>query len=73
MGYRGLKKFAEQEAWEFVRNKNPGFDLVTICPPMTFGPVVHTVTKEEELNEWNRRPWKIACGERPLPASGTPF
>jgi nucleoside-diphosphate-sugar epimerase len=40
--YRASKKLAEKAAWDFVADKSNGakFDLVTINPPMVYGPVV---------------------------------
>lgn len=85
VAYRGSKKFAELAAWEFVNNyqstaadANCGFDIVTLCPPMTFGPVVHPVKGREELNESNAMIWKVAKylkgeGEESLPVSRVPF
>ncbi|KAI1328778.1 NAD dependent epimerase/dehydratase [Xylariaceae sp. FL0255] len=73
IAYRGSKKFAELKAWEFVKDSKPGFDLVTLCPPMTFGPVVHPVKNVESLNESNKMLWKIASGEKPLPVARVPF
>lgn len=73
IAYRGSKKFAELRAWEFVREKKPGFDLVTLCPPMTFGPVVHPVDDVNSLNESNKMLWRIASGEKPLPVARVPF
>ena len=43
IAYRGAKKYAEKEAWEFMVEKEPegdgeskvGFDLVTLCPSMS--------------------------------------
>jgi len=35
VAYRGSKKFAELAAWEFVEKEKPGFDIVTLCPPMS--------------------------------------
>lgn len=73
VAYRGSKKFAELEAWNFLKNEKPEFDIVTLCPPMTFGPVVHPVRKVQELNESNAMLWKIATGEKPLPVTRVPF
>jgi len=73
VAYRGSKKFAELEAWKFIVKENPGFDIVALCPPMTFGPVVHPVTSAKELNESNAGLWKIACGAGPLPLARVPF
>jgi nucleoside-diphosphate-sugar epimerase len=62
VAYRGSKKFAELEAWNFIEQEKPSFDLVTFCPPMTFGPVVHDVRNADELNESNANLWKVAVG-----------
>ncbi|KAL4894827.1 hypothetical protein BDV59DRAFT_200623 [Aspergillus ambiguus] len=72
VAYRGSKKFAELEAWNYVRDKRPAFDLVTLCPPMTFGPVVHPVAGVGKLNESNAMLWKVASGS-PLPVARVPF
>lgn len=72
VAYRGSKKFAELAAWEFVKEKKPQFDLVTLCPPMVFGPVVHPVSRPEELNESNGELWKVAAGNDPLPVARVP-
>ncbi|EJT99637.1 D-lactaldehyde dehydrogenase [Dacryopinax primogenitus] len=48
--YRTSKVFAEKVAWEFVQTEKPSWDLVTICPPMIFGPLIHGVSAVENLN-----------------------
>ena len=73
VAYRGSKKFAELEAWNYLKTNKPQFDLVTLCPPMTFGPVVHPVSRVGDLNESNAQLWKIASGEKPLPVTRVPF
>ena len=73
IAYRGAKKFAELEAWKFIEEKKPHFDIVTLCPPMTFGPVVHPVNGVAALNESNAMLWKIASGAQPLPVARVPF
>ncbi|GAB1313790.1 hypothetical protein MFIFM68171_04000 [Madurella fahalii] len=73
LAYRGSKKFAELAAWDFVRENKPGFDLVTLCPPMTFGPVVHPVVRTAELNESNAMLWQVAQGKIPLPVARVSF
>lgn len=73
IAYRGSKKFAEAAAWKYVEDHKPGFDLVALCPPMTFGPVVHPVPSVGQLNESNAMLWKIASGQTPLPVSRVPF
>lgn len=72
VAYRGSKKFAELEAWDFMKEKSPDFDLVTLCPPMTFGPVVHPVSDVGHLNESNAMLWQVAKGGN-LPAARVPF
>ena len=73
IAYRGSKKFAELAAWDFVRDHDPGFDLATLCPPMTFGLVVHPVANVAQLNESNAMLWKVASGAGPLPVARVPF
>lgn len=55
--YRASKTFAERAAWDFVRDPANGakFDLVTINPPMVFGPVAHHLTGLDALNTSNQR------------------
>ena len=72
VAYRGSKKFAELEAWNFLEREKPGFDLVALCPPMTFGPVVHPIANASQLNESNAVLWSIATGANPLPVSRVP-
>ncbi|TDL16059.1 NAD-binding protein [Rickenella mellea] len=50
--YRASKTLAERAAWDFVA-KNKGeikWDLVTLCPPFVFGPVLHDVSSPAALN-----------------------
>lgn len=75
VAYRASKKFAELEAWNFIKKENPNFDIVTLCPPMTFGPVVHPVSRVQDLNESNAMLWKVASGAKgeEFPAARVPF
>jgi nucleoside-diphosphate-sugar epimerase len=73
VAYRGAKKFAELEAWNFLKENKPGFSIVTLCPPMTFGPMVHPVESIDKLNESNSMLWNIAKGQKPLPVGRVPF
>ncbi|KAF2260153.1 NAD dependent epimerase/dehydratase [Lojkania enalia] len=72
VAYRGSKKFAELAAWQFIQERKPAFDIVTLCPPMTFGPIAHPIAKMNELNESNAMLWKVAAGEE-LPVARVPF
>ncbi|KAJ5220218.1 hypothetical protein N7468_009422 [Penicillium chermesinum] len=73
VAYRGSKKFAELEAWNYVKNNKPSFDLVALCPPMTFGPVVHSVANVDQLNKTDSMLWSVAAGKSPLPTVHVPF
>lgn len=45
-GYLASKTFAERAAWDVLRGEGgqkPGWDLVTLCPPMVYGPPLHEV------------------------------
>ncbi|KAJ5690173.1 hypothetical protein N7462_004565 [Penicillium macrosclerotiorum] len=59
--YRASKKFAEIAAWEFIKNEKPHFDLVTLCPPATLGPLKHSIHSIKDLNESNSRIWRLSC------------
>ncbi|KAI9646647.1 hypothetical protein NHQ30_004644 [Ciborinia camelliae] len=53
--YQASKKFAELAAWEFVEKEKPNFDLVTLTPPMVYGPLRHTIQSTLDLNQSNSR------------------
>ncbi|KAL4970554.1 SDR family oxidoreductase [Aspergillus stella-maris] len=72
VAYRGSKKFAELAAWEYMEKNKPNFDLVSLCPPMTFGPVVHPVHSADQLNESNAMIWQVAVGNDD-PIARVPF
>lgn len=64
-GYRGGKKYAERWLWETIRadkekeGSQHNFDLVVICPPMVFGPVVHPLPGGlADLNDSNLQLWR---------------
>ncbi|KAG9085793.1 methylglyoxal reductase (NADPH-dependent) gre2, partial [Ceratobasidium sp. 370] len=62
-GYRGSKKLAEKAAWDFIENKKPGFDLVTINPPMVYGPALQEVTDLDQLNHSSMGFYSIFSGK----------
>lgn len=57
IAYRASKKLAEKAAWDFVKDPANGtkFDLVTVNPPMVFGPVVHHLANLQSINTSNER------------------
>uniref|UniRef100_L2GG90 Nad dependent epimerase n=1 Tax=Colletotrichum fructicola (strain Nara gc5) TaxID=1213859 RepID=L2GG90_COLFN len=50
-------------AWEFVEKEKPGFDLVTICPPLVLGPVVHHFADLSSINTSNERVVDLVKGK----------
>lgn len=53
--YRVSKKLAEKAAWDFVATEKPGWDLVTLCPPLVLGPVALTLAALGDINTSNLR------------------
>ena len=60
-GYRASKTFAKKAAWKFLEENRPHFDIITIQPPLVFGPCEHPVTLES-LNESNSQILRILSG-----------
>ncbi|KAF2669529.1 putative cinnamoyl-CoA reductase [Microthyrium microscopicum] len=48
--YSVSKTLAEHAAWDFVKNESPNFSITTICPPMVYGPLRHSVDSMDKLN-----------------------
>ncbi|KAG8843534.1 methylglyoxal reductase (NADPH-dependent) gre2 [Tulasnella sp. 330] len=50
--YRASKVLAERAAWKFLEDNkgSVAFDLVTVCPPMVWGPIIHDVKSVDALN-----------------------
>ncbi|KAL6411281.1 hypothetical protein AUP68_04983 [Ilyonectria robusta] len=69
--YRASKKLAELAAWDFVSENKPSFDLVTICPPMVFGPAVPYFATLDGINTSNERVVSLLRGDwkAEIPAS----
>jgi nucleoside-diphosphate-sugar epimerase len=73
--YRASKKFAELAAWDFIKSEKPNFDLVTLTPPMVYGPLRHSVTGVKALNESTARIYNLffdTTAEASLPPNGMP-
>ena len=71
--YQASKKFAEKSAWEFIEKEKPNFDLVTLTPPMIYGPLRHSIDSVEHLNESNGRIFNLFINtskDAPLPPNG---
>ena len=46
IAYSVSKKLAEKAAWDFLEKEKPSWDLVTLNPPMIYGPSVAWATKK---------------------------
>ncbi|KAI9791029.1 MAG: methylglyoxal reductase (NADPH-dependent) gre2 [Piccolia ochrophora] len=71
--YSASKKFAEEAAWDFVKDEKPSFDLTVLCPPMVYGGFKHTIRKIADLNQSNQRIWDLfinSSKDAPLPDNG---
>jgi len=76
--YRASKTLAERAAWDFVRDPANGasFDLVTVNPPMVFGPIVHHLHNGlAGINTSNERLVQLLRGGRrdEIPPTGQAF
>jgi nucleoside-diphosphate-sugar epimerase len=72
ISYRVSKTLAERASWKFVEEEKPNFDLVTICPPLVFGPIVHHLNSLSAINTSNQRFVDLIQGKykTEIPASG---
>ncbi|CAG9992129.1 unnamed protein product [Clonostachys byssicola] len=50
VAYLASKTFAERAAWDYVKDKQPKFELTTLLPPMVYGPLDHHVDDMAKLN-----------------------
>ncbi|KAG5989605.1 hypothetical protein E4U54_004294 [Claviceps lovelessii] len=74
--YRASKTVAERSAWQFVDEARPRFDVVTLCPPLVFGPVAHALGTLGGINTSNQRFVDLLQGkwkEEILPTLGVNF
>lgn len=68
--YRVSKTAAEFFAWDFVAREKPSFDLVSVNPPVVFGPIAHSLASLDAINTSNERivallrgQWKTQIGD----------
>ncbi|SNX88046.1 related to GRE2 - methylglyoxal reductase (NADPH-dependent) [Melanopsichium pennsylvanicum] len=62
--YRASKTMAERATWQFVEENKPSWDLVTINPPLVFGPILHQVDSPEKLNTSVGFVWGLLHGSK---------
>jgi nucleoside-diphosphate-sugar epimerase len=73
--YLASKKFAEKAAWSFIEEEKPNFDLVTLTPPMVYGPLRHSISGVDNLNESTARIYNLfftTSKDAELPPNGMP-
>lgn len=76
--YRASKTLAERAAWDFVASADTTgakFELVTINPPLVFGPVAHHLENLEAINTSNQRLVGLIEGKwkEEIPPTGQAF
>lgn len=50
-----MQAIAERAAWDFMRNEQPSFDLVSMNPPLVYGPIAHHLDSLDHLNTSNQK------------------
>ena len=73
--YRASKTAAEKAAWSFMEERKLGFDLVSLCPSMVFGPFLPASKPKtiDELNTSNYMVWSVVsagCSSAVPPTKG---
>lgn len=60
VAYRASKKLSEERAWQFVKETNRSWELVTLCPGMVFGPLFPGMLQSiKALNASNQIIWSL--------------
>lgn len=68
VAYCASKTLAEKAAWDFLAEHKPNFTLATICPPMVYGPAVHSVESLDKLNTSSADIYRLMNGsEKTVP------
>jgi nucleoside-diphosphate-sugar epimerase len=73
IAYRASKVVAERAAWDFIATHNVGYTLVTLCPGMVFGRMIHPIDSLNSLNASNQIVWDVLKANEipPTKAPGT--
>ncbi|EPX72005.1 NADPH-dependent methylglyoxal reductase GRE2 [Schizosaccharomyces octosporus yFS286] len=66
--YCASKKFAEISARNFVKEKQPHFDMCTVNPALVVGPPIHPMNNMESLNTSDRVIWSLINGSHSQPS-----
>lgn len=70
--YRASKVVAERAAWDYVRDHKVPYQLVTLCPGMVFGKMIHPIESLAQLNASNQIVWEVLKGEAGIPPTRAP-
>ncbi|GAB1198270.1 hypothetical protein APSETT444_007584 [Aspergillus pseudonomiae] len=62
IAYRASKVIAERAAWDYVRDHEVSYQLVTLCPGMVFGKMIHPIESLSQLNASNQIVWDVLKG-----------
>ncbi|EPY53291.1 flavonol reductase/cinnamoyl-CoA reductase family protein [Schizosaccharomyces cryophilus OY26] len=68
VAYCASKKLAEKAAREWVKEKQPHFDISTVNPPYVFGPPIHPMNSMDSLNTSNQILWTVINGSKVQPS-----
>jgi len=69
--YSASKVFAEKAAWDFMEKFKPNFSLVTICPPMLYGPTAHEPASVKQLATSSADIYRLCNGSlKEVPETG---
>ncbi|PTB69009.1 MFS general substrate transporter [Trichoderma citrinoviride] len=73
LAYRASKAAAEKAAWKFMESQVLGFDLVSLCPGMVFGPFLPEAkpTTIAGVNTSNQLVWAAVSAGRDAPVPPT--
>ncbi|CAG8238966.1 unnamed protein product [Penicillium salamii] len=74
IAYRASKVVAERAAWDYVRDNEVEYQLMTLCPGMVFGKMIHPISSLSQLNVSNQIVWQVlnAGTEGEIPPTKAP-
>ncbi|KAJ5761760.1 uncharacterized protein N7511_005142 [Penicillium nucicola] len=59
IAYRASKVVAERAAWDYIRDNPVQYQLMTLCPGMVFGRIIHPISSLSQLNASNQIIWQV--------------
>lgn len=73
VAYCASKLFAEKAAYDYVKEHVPNFSVSTLCPPMIYGPNLHSVSDLSKLNTSSADIYRLMNGStKEVPETGFP-